>query len=87
MKFNLPYKDGWVAYSRARREHAWLLKAEGLDLRQIGKRLGTNAIQARWMVWDMGRNVASAIENATWTFHDKAYDEQEDQRPDRGLPA
>ncbi len=71
MKFSLPYMDGWVAYGRARREHAWILRAEGLEWKQIGKRLGTNASTARNLVQTMGKDVASAIENATWTFHNK----------------
>ena len=45
----------------ARREHAWLLRAEGLKYSEIGRRLGVTDQQAANMVAKFGRRVQAAI--------------------------
>jgi hypothetical protein len=59
------YDDG---YWSARNEHAWLLKAEGLTLREIGLRLGVSRERARQMIWHFGRRVRRAMKHTRiWT--------------------
>ena len=48
-------------YGKARDEHAWLLRAEGLQLRVIGERLGVSKERARQMISKFGRRVRRAI--------------------------
>ncbi len=39
-KWGNQYEDDVMEYFEARREHAWLLRSEGLTYREIGDRLG-----------------------------------------------
>jgi DNA-directed RNA polymerase specialized sigma24 family protein len=50
-----------VVYYMAQREHAWLLRAEGLTFGEIGLRLGVPQGTARGMVRSYGRRVARAM--------------------------
>ena len=62
-KFDLKYRQ---AYAAARYEHAWLLRAEGLTLRQIGKRLGVSHNQARVMIFQFSYRVKRATRKTRW---------------------
>ena len=53
-------------YWRARKEHAWLLRCEGLKLREIGLRLGTGAPQAQLLVLAFGRRMTRALRRTRW---------------------
>lgn len=55
------------SYSRARAEHAWLLRCEGEAFSKIGHRLGVSGTQARVLVLKFGRRIASAMRRATFT--------------------
>lgn len=55
---NIPFER---LYVQARWEHAWLLRAEGLTLQQIGKRLGVGREGARQIIDKFGRRVQRAI--------------------------
>lgn len=46
---------------RARYEHAWLLRAEGATLRQVGHALGVSHERARQMILMHGRRVQRAL--------------------------
>ncbi len=48
-------------YRDARREHAWLLRAEGAKLKEIGYRLGISVNRARWLVIKHGYRVGRAM--------------------------
>lgn len=48
-----------VHIGKARKEHAWLLRAEGMKFKEIGKRLGISMAQARILVFQFGRETAS----------------------------
>ena len=48
--------------SKARREHAFLLRCEGLTYQQIGERLGMHTRNSsRIMVYKFGRELARAL--------------------------
>jgi hypothetical protein len=47
-----------LVYWRARREHAWLLRAEGFTLAKVGSYLGVVAPRAREMVLRHERDLA-----------------------------
>lgn len=53
-------------YTWARLEHAWLLKAEGLRLEDIGLRFGVTRERARQMVVRFGRRMKLATRLARW---------------------
>ena len=57
-----------VARYWARREHAWLLRAEGRKFGEIGKLLGTDPVDASWLMEDFGEHVAEAISQANWSW-------------------
>lgn len=46
--------------NEARHEHAWLLRAEGMTLKDIGARLGLNEGRARLMVLRFGKRMMKA---------------------------
>jgi hypothetical protein len=51
-----------LKYDIARLEHAWLLRAEGLPLKQIAYRVGVNSNErARQMISKFGRRVQRAL--------------------------
>ncbi len=50
-----------LAYAAARHEHAWLLRAEGLTLQQVGDRFGVSRERAREMIAKFGRRVRRAM--------------------------
>jgi DNA-directed RNA polymerase sigma subunit (sigma70/sigma32) len=50
----------------ARLEHAWLLKAEGLRLEDIGLALGVSRERARQMVVKFGRRARYATHLSHW---------------------
>ena len=45
------------AFYWGRKEHAWLLRAEGMSHRKIGLRLGVSEERSRQMVREFGRRV------------------------------
>lgn len=47
------FRDREIA--SAREEHAWILRAEGLTLREIGERLGISKDRCRQLIWKCGR--------------------------------
>jgi hypothetical protein len=49
-----------------RHEHAWLLRAEGFTLHQIGIRLGIKKDMARVLVLRFGRRMQRATRKAHW---------------------
>jgi predicted transcriptional regulator len=51
----------WQTYAQARCEHAWLLRAEGLTLHQIGDHLGVTRERARQLISSYGRRVSRAM--------------------------
>lgn len=53
------YDNEWY---EARREHAWLLRAEGLTLKPIAKRLDTSITTIQHYISRFGRRVARAIQ-------------------------
>lgn len=63
-------QPSWNAdrYGAAREEHAWLLRAEGLKLREIGDRLGIGQARARVMVQRFGRRTAKAMKRTSFEF-------------------
>ncbi len=48
-------------YMNARREHAWLLRAEGLTLNEIGKRLGWDTGFTRLCIIKFGKRMQKAM--------------------------
>jgi DNA-directed RNA polymerase sigma subunit (sigma70/sigma32) len=54
------------SYGWARLEHAWLLKAEGLRLEDIGRRFGVTRERARQMIVKFGRRMERATMHARW---------------------
>lgn len=52
---------------RARQEHAWLLRAEGKTLAEIGGRLGVCKERARQMILIYGDRVSRSMRGAKWT--------------------
>lgn len=48
-------------YRVARQEHAWLLRAEGLTLQEIGRRLDITREAARQQIQKFGRRVDRAL--------------------------
>ena len=63
-----PHDELFHAYSNARRDHAFLLRCEGLTLQQIGSRIGVTRETARQMVDRTGRKMAKALHKTRWTF-------------------
>ena len=53
-------------FAHARMEHAWLLRAEGLTLQQVGKRLGVGRERARQIVDKFSRRVKKATRKTTF---------------------
>ena len=53
-------------YFWGRREHAWLLRCEGMTLRQIGLRLGVGPQRARDLIWIFARRVRKAASHTKW---------------------
>lgn len=64
LKLEDPFRltSNGCAYGDARREHAWLLRAEGETFRSIGQRLGVNSNRARQLVWIFGRRAQKSID-------------------------
>jgi hypothetical protein len=54
------------AYADARHEYAWLLRAEGLTLQQIGDRFGVSRERAREMIAKFARRVKRATRKTHW---------------------
>lgn len=52
------------ALCHARLEHAWLLRAEGLKLREIGDRLGIGKDRVRQLIAQMGRRASRAMRHS-----------------------
>ena len=68
-KLAKPELDYWrqqMDYWRARKEHAWLLRCEGLTLRQVGLRLGIGPNRAQQLIWTFGRRMSRALLHARW---------------------
>jgi hypothetical protein len=42
-------------------EHAWLLRAEGLDVDDICRRIGVNRVTAKGMIYTFSRHVVGAM--------------------------
>jgi len=61
------YAIGQDEYHTARYEHAWLLRAEGLKLKQIGNRLGCSNERARQMINQFGRKMSWAMRDVSWS--------------------
>jgi len=57
-----------LAYAAARHEHAWLLRAEGLTLQQVGDRFGVSRERAREMIANFGRRVRRAMRKTHFTW-------------------
>jgi hypothetical protein len=59
----------WKTFSRARSEHAWLLRAEGLTYRQVGERLGGLSVaRAQQIVGTQGRRMSRALRRTIFKF-------------------
>ena len=57
-------------FQKARQEHAWLLRAEGMTFKKIGARLGVSSAQARVLVFRFGRLEATrAMKRMRWIVH------------------
>lgn len=52
----------------ARQEHAWLLRAEGLKLKEIGQRLGVTSERARAMIKKFGSKMKRAMRRTRWHY-------------------
>lgn len=61
--FDMKYRQ---AYADARHEYAWLLRAEGLTLQQIGDRFGVSRERAREMIAKFARRVKRATRKTHW---------------------
>lgn len=57
----------------ARKEHAWLLRAEGLTLKQVGARLGISTEVARYHVVMFGRRVSRAARHTRITLNGRFF--------------
>lgn len=53
-------------YHRALEEHAWMLRAEGLTYRAIGKRLGITGGRTAQIVLKFGQRCQRALRRASW---------------------
>lgn len=51
---------------KARAEHAWLLRAEGLTLREIGERIGLSHERVRQMIRKFGRDTSRSLRITKW---------------------
>jgi len=62
----------WIdAYSRGRKEHAFLLRCEGLKFAEIGPRMGfTSRQEARRLTYAFSRKLARAITRTKFTMKD-----------------
>ena len=60
----IPYFD--ERYGKARYEHVWLLRAEGLLLSEIGDRVGVSRERARQMIMKYGRTMTWAMRRTRW---------------------
>lgn len=58
----------YYEYHRARYEHAWLLRAEGLLYKQIGRRLGISVARTQQMVTRYGIRARRATRRTRWRF-------------------
>lgn len=56
------------AYQYARYEHAWLLRAEGLTLDEVGSRFGVGGCRAAQMIKRFGKRVQRSIRRARIGF-------------------
>jgi hypothetical protein len=70
----IPPFETTMEYSRlqvkARREHAWLLRAEGLTYKKVGERLGVGVERARSLVATYARHAHWAARRARWHMSD-----------------
>ena len=55
-----------MQYRQARKEHAFLLRCEGMTLRQIGLRLGIGPQRVRQLIWIFGRRTSRALSHTRW---------------------
>ena len=59
-----------LLYARARYEHVWLLRAEGLTLQQIADRIGlVSRERVRQIIHQFGRRVKRATRKTKWRLH------------------
>jgi hypothetical protein len=62
-----PYVGMDHTYAHARREHVWLLRAEGLTLEQIAARIGlVSRERVRQIIYQYGRRVQRAMRKTRW---------------------
>lgn len=54
-------------YGWARAEHAWLLRAEGLLLAEVGARLGLSRGGARRLIFVFSQRMQRAMRHARWS--------------------
>lgn len=59
-----------IAYGDARREHAFLLRCEGLKLQDIGDRLGVTKGRAEQIISNQARRMRWRLRNVRWTLLD-----------------
>lgn len=55
-------------YFQARREHAFLLRCEGMTLREIGERLGYTPERSRSAIWQFSKQVNKALKGTKFTL-------------------
>jgi hypothetical protein len=63
-------RHGVITLGRARREHAWRLRANGETLKAIGKRLGVSQERARQMIACYGRDIKEVEFRFVRSAHD-----------------
>jgi hypothetical protein len=60
-------------FKKARQEHAWLLRSEGLTLQTIGERLGVGREGARGLIFKFGREeMTRAIKRTKWKIENRS---------------
>lgn len=56
-------------YNDAKKDHAWLLRAEGIKYREIGKRLGVSPARARAIVLERGYDASYFMRRTKFTIY------------------